>query len=707
MIQSAILRMMNTLRFSITCIIYFCISMIWVCGFASADAGLRVEHHLEVELFPGEKKLIGIDRIIIQADGNDMLTFRLSEKIDQIAIEVGGKKRKFIRQHAWLQVPLRSKERQRSVRVTIRYSGIFDDPVPIRPLNTDNPGFGVSATISEKGSFLLAGSCWYPELSEGQAIYSLNVRAPAGMIAVTAGQSMGHQTEDGKTVSRWKVDYPVEGLSISAAPYVVREKKVGAVTAATYFLSADRQLSDAYLEATANYLSLYSDLFGPYPFKKFAVVENFFPTGYGFPSYTLLGSAVLRLPFIIYNSLGHEIAHCWWGNGVYVDYEGGNWSEALTTYVADYFYKEKKSESAARNYRLQALRNYAALVKPQNDFALNRFISRHDPVTKTIGYDKGLMVFHMLRQLLGENAFWGALRHIYRQRLFQPTAWTNLQQAFEKRSNRSLQTFFDQWVHRKGAPRFYLDGVSTEHSDGRWRIKGRILQQRPYYRFKLKLMLESRNQKIFKNLNITADQSTPFMVGCENPPRKLILDPDVDMMRRLFDSEIPPSINALKSSASVLFVLSDNIEPALREAAEILALSLGLKTYEIVSESNISQTQLHENDILMIGNPKKKELLRRMPNELVLHDQAFALNQKSYDGTSDVFFGVFTHPYVDDRVAALFWPLSSDHAERVARKITHYGKYSYLAFQNGNNQDKGFWQINESPLVYQWNQKTD
>jgi hypothetical protein len=320
---------MNRFRFSIICIIYFCISMIWVCGSDSADAGLSAEHHLEVELFPGEKKLIGIDRLKIQTDGENMLTLRLSEKVDQITIEVGGKKRKFNRQHEWLKVPLSSGERQGSIWVTIRYAGIFDDPVPIRPLNMDNPEFGVSATISKKGSFLLAGSSWYPELNESQAIYSLKIRAPAGMIAVTAGQSMGHQTEDGKTVSTWKVDYPVEGLSISAAAYVVREKKVGAVTAATYFLSPDRQLSDSYLDATANYLSLYSDLFGPYPFDKFAVVENFFPTGYGFPSYTLLGSAVLRLPFIIYTSLGHEIAHCWWGNGVYVDYDNGNWSEAI------------------------------------------------------------------------------------------------------------------------------------------------------------------------------------------------------------------------------------------------------------------------------------------------------------------------------------------------------------------------------------------
>ena len=119
----------------------------------------------------------------------------------------------------------------------------------------------------------------------------------------------------------------------------------------TYFTGANRDLSSAYLDAAIRYLKLYSDLFGPYPFPKFAVVENFFPTGYGFPSYTLLGSSVLRLPFILSSSLGHEIAHCWWGNGVQVDYQSGNWSEALTTYVADYLYKEQASqEQGAGNW---------------------------------------------------------------------------------------------------------------------------------------------------------------------------------------------------------------------------------------------------------------------------------------------------------------------------------------------------------------------
>lgn len=78
-----------------------------------------------------------------------------------------------------------------------------------------------------------------------------------------------------------------------------------------------------------------------------AVVASPLPTGFGMPTLTYLGADVLRLPFIRKTSLGHEILHNWWGNGVYVDYTRGNWSEGLTTLMADYAYKEDESAAAA------------------------------------------------------------------------------------------------------------------------------------------------------------------------------------------------------------------------------------------------------------------------------------------------------------------------------------------------------------------------
>ena len=572
------------------------------------------------------------------------------------------------------------------------------------PLNTDNPGYGVSGTISKKGSFLLAGAGWYPELRGSRATYKVEVTAPAGLIAVTAGRSLGHSNANGKTISIWEVNYPVEGLSLSVAPYVVENKPVGKIMAATYLLPQNKHLARSYLDATAGYLALYSDLFGPYPFQKFAVVENFFPTGYGFPSYTLIGGSVLRLPFIVHTSLGHEIAHCWWGNGVYVDYAAGNWSEGLTSYVADYLFKERKSPKDARDYRRQWLRNFATLVRPETDMAINQFRSRYDPVSKTVGYDKTAMVFHMIRQIVGDEAFWGTLRDIYRDRLFRQTSWADLQHAFETRGKVSLQVFFDQWIYRRGAPQFIVESVKAERKGGKWKVSGRITQNEPFYNFPLKLALNTSENNILHKIDVSA-KTTYFELVSYQQPQKLTADPDYDIFRRLYPSEIPPAVNALKGSPSVVTVLPSQLDTKLESVAKALVLSLGLKHNKFITEDQLSRSRLVENDILMIGLPRNTDLLQKIPATATIGSKSFSLNKVLYDGTSDAFFGVFHHPYAENRIAALFMPLSPQYADVVAAKITHYGKYSYLAFRSGRNQDKGFWPVQNSPLLYEWNHK--
>jgi hypothetical protein len=668
-----------------------------ICPAAEGNA----RHNLQMELFPEKQLLQAVDQITIEKSPADKMDFKLSRRAEQIEVSVNGKNRDFDFEDGRLQVDLAAAEKNQKIQVTIRYTALFDDPVPIRPLNADNPGYGVSATISKRGSFLLAGSGWYPQWTAGHSSYRLKVIAPEGMLAVTAGHSKGHVTRNGKTESTWLIRDPIRGLSLSVGAYMVREKKVGSITAATYFFPETDHLAEAYLEATANYLTIYEDLFGPYPFQKFAVVENFFPTGYGFPSYTLIGGTVLRLPFIIRTSLGHEIAHCWWGNGVRVDYDGGNWSEALTTYVADYHYKEMKSEEDARKYRRQILRNYTTLVKPARDFALKQFQSRFDPITKTVGYDKGAMVFHMLRRKVGDEAFWGALRDLYRDRLFKATSWTDIQKAFEVRGRRSLKTFFDQWIFHKGAPRLYLDAVQARRTGSNWKIEGRVVQESPQFSFDLDLLLESQGQTDSTTIRISG-RETLFEISSKSRPLRLVADPGSQVMRRLFPIEIPPAINAIKSSSSVVAVLSENLKPQVKSAARTLILSLGLKNYAFAEENHIKREQLLDKDILMIGYPQNKALFPHLPEPIAIEPNSFILNQKTYQQSSDVFFGVFAHPFTENRIAALFFPLSSHQAEKVARKITHYGKYSYLAFEDGQNRAKGFWPTEQSPLEYRW-----
>src|SRR5258707_15462104 len=120
-----------------------------------------------------------------------------------------------------------------------------------------------------------------------------------------------------------------------AAPFSEYSRDAGGVKAMAFLRKPDKALADRYLDATAQYLEMYRGLLGPYPYSKFALVENFWETGYGMPSFTLLGEQVIRFPFILHSSYPHELLHNWWGNGVFVDLAGGKWCVGLTAFLPD------------------------------------------------------------------------------------------------------------------------------------------------------------------------------------------------------------------------------------------------------------------------------------------------------------------------------------------------------------------------------------
>ena len=691
---------MNPLKLKIFLIVFLSVL------FTSSAEAIHVHHDMRLTLRPGNSRLYGIDTLTMRPTPPTRPILHLNRLATEVRIEANGQPVPFEFNNGTLRPQIPGDLQHDTLRLTIAYAVKFDDPVPVMPANADNPGYGVSGTITPAGTLLLDGAGWYPHLDADRTTYRLQVEAPAGTVAVTAGRSLGHMTDGDRTVSTWEIDYPVRGLSLSAARFRVSERTMGNLTVATYLLPGSVDLADPYLDATERYLRMYEDLFGPYPFEKFAVVENFFPTGFGFPSYTLLGSRVLRLPFIIDTSLGHEIAHCWWGNGVYVDPVGGNWSEGLPTYLADYLYKERESSDAAREYRRQILRNFATLVNPGNDFPIYRFKSRNSPLTKTIGYDKSAMVFHMLRQQLGEEIFWGGLRDIYREYLFKPVSWRQLRESFERRARIDLKDFFNQWVTRDGAPRLILDDVTARPKNGKWYTQGKLVQEPPFFNADVEVLLESATGEVRQKVSIASSAGvTSFVVESPEPPRTLMVDPDVHLFRKLDPSEIPVSINTVKAADAVLVVLADGMETDSRPSPNIMGLSLGLDNFQVVSESQVTSAALRSNDLLLIGyGATADKLLSVAARERNIQFSAenFTFRGQVFDQPTDSFFGVFDHPFARGRSVALYLPLSSQHVEAVARKITHYGKYSYLSFSGVRNRTKGVWAIEKSPLIHRF-----
>jgi len=472
----------------------------------NASAATVLHHELRLLLHPDGGMLEGTDILSIALAGESELQLALAPQCAIEVVRVDGRAAPFAWMSGRLAIRLPDKGGKGVTELQIRYSGIFNDRVPQAPASSEDPTYGVAGAILPQGTFLSGAAGWYPDIAGSRATFRLRVESPAGVKCVTSGRRLEQGTTDDREHVVWETAGPLPSLSLAAGPFVVREEMADGIPVATYFYPETDKLAAGYLRATADYLNLYRGLFGPYPFEKFAVVENFFPTGYGFPSWTLIGSSVVRLPFIVETSLGHEIAHSWWGNGVLVDPLQGNWSEGLTTYVADHLYKERSAAAEGREYRLKILRDYASLVTPERDFPLQQFSGRRSAATQAVGYGKAAMVFHMLRRRVGEEAFWRGLRQVARERMQRTASWEDFVAALGESAPKDFRR---QWIERSGAPQLRLEGVSAKQGDGRWKVVGALVQTGPLYDLQVPLRLETAAGRVDHSVACTG-RRTPF-----------------------------------------------------------------------------------------------------------------------------------------------------------------------------------------------------
>ncbi len=676
--------------------------VLFLSASAAHGAPAILRHDLTVVLHPESHTMSATDTMTIHPDGASRLSFTLAESALVSRLSVDGKDYPLIPfpfRKGMLGFPVPEEARQGTLEVTVAYGATFNDPVPDAPVATEDPGYGVKGTISPRGVFLSEDAGWYPDLPGSAPTWRVRVETGEGIEAVTAGKLLRRSASGGATVSEWEIGQPLPGIALSAGAYRVREGNAGEIKLYTYFYPESEPLAEKYLTAAVGFLDLYRNLFGPYPFDKFAVVENFFPTGYGFPSYTLLGSTVLRLPFIAETSLGHEIAHSWWGNGVRVDPAGGNWSEGLVTYVADHLYQERTSPAAGRAYRLNLLRDYATLVPPQLDFPLKEFTGRASPASRAVGYGKAAMIFHMAKRQAGDEAFWAGLRAVARKKLFRTASWDDLDRAIFRGSEDCASSFFHQWVDRPGAPVLALKDVRAEPYGGRWKVSGWLVQEKPFVELRIPLRLETEGKAV--DVVIAIDRGeTPFVFFADSRPSRLVVDPEVDVFRRLDPSEIPPLVNTVRGSGSLLAVAARGLRPDILEASGILLAAMGKENVGVVREEDTPPTALAGHDVLYLGLPRGSGYLPPLPIEVSATPSDFTLEGKAYTSAGDALFAVLPHPSDKGRVAAVFLPLSAEAASLAGRKIPHYGKYSFLTFSGGANQAKGTWAVTASPTVH-------
>ncbi len=592
----------------------------------------------------------------------------------------------------------------------LRYHGKIDHPVQ-QPGEEYARSFSYTpGTISSQGVFLANSTVWYPQFSDYLVSFQLNIQTPIDWQVVSQGELVQDQQSDSVRHTVWEEKQPQDDIYIVAGRFQRYTQTTNKVDAMVYLRNADASLAQKYLDATAQYIAMYNKLLGPYPYSKFALVENFWETGYGMPSFTLLGSKVIRLPFILHSSYPHEILHNYWGNGVFVDYAQGNWSEGLTAYLADHLINEQKGKS--EEYRRDVLQKYADFVGKEKDFPLRQFVSRHSASSEAVGYGKTMLFFHMLRQELGDELYIKVLRQFYQQFKFKQATFQDLQATFAEVSGKDFAQFFAQWVERTGAPDLKLSNVELKPTNGGYTLTAQLQQvqlDQPYQlRIPIAVTLEGKDQAVQSSILMT-QKTQSISLNFDARPVRIDIDPQFDVFRRLDSREIPSALSQGFGAEKPLLVLPTKVDQVVLQAYLAFATNWQ-KTQsngiEIVLDEEIAELpRNHTVWVLGWQNKFRDEILRTASQHGVNHESShLKIAQQSYQ-TSDHAI-VLTTRQPDNPDKTLLW-IATDHPQSIAKlanKLPHYRKYSYLVFkldEELTNIDKGQWPVTQSPLT-QW-----
>ncbi len=592
--------------------------------------------------------------------------------------------------------------------LTLQYRGTIFQP-PQQKGATYARGFRETpGTIAPEGVYLSASSDWYPQIGNHLLTFRLDIQLPKGWEAVSQGERTRHEQQGDIRRVQWATSQPQETIYLIAAPFTVYEKPAdpaGKVKAMAFLRTPDAALAHNYLETTGQYLSMYNDLIGPYPYTKFALVENFWETGYGMPSFTLLGAKVIRLPFILHSSYPHEILHNWWGNGVYTDATDGNWAEGLTAYLADHLIKAQRGTAVA--YRRNTLQKYADYVTTGKDFPLTAFRSRHDPATEAVGYGKTLMLFHMLRQQVGDQAFVQALQSFFQTYRFKRATTTDLLETFHRVADIDIQSFFDQWIRRAGAPSLQVRDIHVR-KDGKAFLLTMMLEQvqrASPYTLRVPVAITMEGQPDAHQTIVTmSDRRQEVAIRLNHRPLRVDVDPQFDLFRRLHREEIPPALSQLFGASNALIVLPSDASEHVRQGYEQLAGQWQRRTPLDVRWDRDLDALPTDRAIWLFGweNRWRTDLSQAIaPYQVDLETNRVQLAATVLTRADHTV--VLTARRPDAPEQTLGW-LATAHPAAVpglARKLPHYGKYSYLGFSGDEptNMAKGQWPVLQSPMT--------
>jgi tetratricopeptide (TPR) repeat protein len=471
-----------------------------------------------------------------------------------------------VTQDSTVRVPLPAGlSKDASTTLTFEYDGTLE--------NADNspvPGLKL-AYIGDDSSYLFYAGRWFPVSGYGinRFTSTISLTVPAHMLVIGSGKATTRDAPASKkpnasvlptktfTFVSAKPSFPG---SIVAGVFQEYKSDDAGLDLHVFFKPTHQSLAPAYTTTAVQEFSYFINLYGLPPSQKLNVVEL---PGDTLPYLWAPEIAGLAGPSITektnYRLLADAIAHQWWGVSVNPASKDDWWlSDGFARY-SEAMYVENAAGGAGLEEAVKDM-SVGALAYDTVPLSSASKLDIFSTEFQSLATDKGAMILHMLRWVLGEDKYNKTMRDFATKYAGKSANIEDFKTIAEKNYGDQLTWFFSQWLDSTGAPEFkvkyttYRLGGSTaetkeketkeqakeDRSPG-FRVTGEISQDLDLFRMPVDLRIDTDGKTESKRVEVVGT-SSPFSIETFGRPRRIAVDPDHHVLTNSSDVKLRAAI---------------------------------------------------------------------------------------------------------------------------------------------------------------------
>jgi len=532
-------------------------------SWAAEKARLRVDdYQIQVELAPHLHQITARAKVkftalqdlsvaVFELHNDLRVTKVLDEKNQPLSAER-------VTQDSTVRVPLPTGlSKDASTTLTFEYEGSLESAD-----NSPVPGLKL-AYIGDDTSYLFYAGRWFPVSGFGLNRFTstISVTVPAHMFAIGSGQSTVVDTPASKkpnasvlptktfTFVSTRPSFP--GTIVAGVFQEYKSDEAG-MDLHVFFKPTHQSLAAAYTTTAVQEFTYFITLYGLPPSQRLNVVElpgDTLPYAWAPEIAGLAGPSITEKTN--YRLLADAIAHQWWGVSVSPETKDDWWlSDGFSRY-SEAMYVENAAGAAGLEEAVKDM-SVGALAYDTVPLSSASKLDIFSTEFQSLATDKGAMILHMLRWVLGEDKYNKTMREFAGQFAGKAASMDDFKAIAEKNYGDQLTWFFSQWLDSTGAPEFKLKYTTyrlggaaaqqpKEEKVAGFRVTGEISQDLDLFRMPVDLRIDTDGKTESKRIEVVGTTS-PFSIETFGRPRRISIDPDHHVLTNTSDIKLRASI---------------------------------------------------------------------------------------------------------------------------------------------------------------------